>query len=455
MKPSPKSIIPKNGTFWYAESPDGRLLPPYPCPPPFDLPIYALGNGQFLVDNSGIDYPVVNASTTTTSAMTTSASSPPPLPGGGGGGGTPPPPPDTRRNYAKFASDQFSVVDTNAAATSNPSLYSACKNFPASTNLGPNLQIKTFGKCGVLIKANHFNYSGDTRDFALLVCDNVGTHIWKNIDLLHASDTNDGWLVQGTVPNWKVTDPMWLQVTNITTWAPVFFTAIPYGGPQVQLTGLTTNATVSNTITLHTSITDLSGVTNEQFEVDVDGNRARTNYSNGTTITLDTHYNPSGPANVFLNVAGTPLAYAATNPPINAKLIFTGSASLPLTFANATYLWSAGDMASPDVGTNYIIFGLSTPVSFSATIKDPTTGTTLKSFSGSVPAGYTGVSLPFNFTTANGAPFSGNSYSVAFSAAGTSLGITNQIDREGVRTAAANILTYEQEDPALAGGSIS
>ncbi len=381
------------------------------------------------------------------------ASSPPPPPGGGGGGGGYWPTNDARRNLGKFALDQFGVVDTNNAAANDPTLYAACSSFPRSTNTGPNLQIRAYGKYGALLKANHFNYSGETvRDFALLVGNKVETATWKSIDILGSSDSQDGWLVQGIVPHWQVADPMFLLVTNFQTWTPIFFKVVPYGGPLVQLTGPAPNSWVSNTITLHASITDLSGVTNEQFEVDVNGDPTRTNFSSGNTITLDTHYNVAGPENVNFNVAGSPVPFIPTNPPEDAKLIFTGSATLPLNFTNATYLWSASDMCSPDVGTNYIVFGVKAPVSISGTIKDIYTGTTLKTYSGSIPAGYTAASLPWDFTDTSHRSYAGSNYSVSFAASGTTLTITNQIDRQGVRTAAANILAYEQEDPSASAG---
>jgi hypothetical protein len=56
--------VPKSGTFWLLkgpwQNPDDRPFsgPPLPCPPGDlpDVPIYSLGNGQFLVDDSQVDY---------------------------------------------------------------------------------------------------------------------------------------------------------------------------------------------------------------------------------------------------------------------------------------------------------------------------------------------------------------------------------------------------------------
>jgi hypothetical protein len=53
--PIPRDQLPKFGTYWIAQGPNGWPLPPLPFPP-LDLPeapIYLLADGQFLVD-SGI-----------------------------------------------------------------------------------------------------------------------------------------------------------------------------------------------------------------------------------------------------------------------------------------------------------------------------------------------------------------------------------------------------------------
>jgi hypothetical protein len=53
----PPDQVPRSGTFWLAKGPAGQPLPPLPCPPDnLDVPIYALTNGQFLVDDSNVDY---------------------------------------------------------------------------------------------------------------------------------------------------------------------------------------------------------------------------------------------------------------------------------------------------------------------------------------------------------------------------------------------------------------
>jgi hypothetical protein len=95
------------------------------------------------------------------------------------GGG---PSPDTRRNYAKFQNQIFSLIDTNNVAANDTNLYNALLSFPDDTGTNSTLQIASYGANAVIIKANHFDYSAETdRDFALLVCDKVETPTWKNL----------------------------------------------------------------------------------------------------------------------------------------------------------------------------------------------------------------------------------------------------------------------------------
>jgi len=190
-------------------------MPPLPCPPPnSDAPIYALGNGQYLVGNSDLE----SASSEQLCGMAMSASFILSPPGGGtGSGGGTAPAPDTRRNYLKFLGQEFSLLDTNRVSLTDTNLYNALLAFPSDANTSPVLQIAAYGTNSVLIKASHFDYSAETvRDFALLICDKAETPTWKNVDLSGSSDSQDGWLIQGTVPNWQVTDPMYLEVSNIT-----------------------------------------------------------------------------------------------------------------------------------------------------------------------------------------------------------------------------------------------
>ena len=308
--------------------------------------------------------------------------------------------------------------------------------------------MRGYGPNAVLIKANHFDYSGESvRDFALLICDKVETPIWKSIDVT-TPDGQDGWLVQGTVPRYKVTDPMFLMVSNINLTYNAFFQAIPYGGPQIELTGPQPYDTVSNTIAIQASITDLTGVTNEQLQVTVDGYPPRYTVGPSNTITLDTRYNNAGLVNVYTTAFNTARVYDPANPPDKAKLWFSTVQSVPLDFENDTYVAFAGDMCSPDVGTNFMLFVVNEPQQFTATIVDPSNGQTVASYSGYVPSPAT-VQIPWNFTEADGTtPYSNDTYVVTFTAFDpTTLDITNTVDRAGVRAGAGTFMTYQWEDP--------
>lgn len=434
----PRDQLPRFGTFWVKES--SGLTAPLPCPPGDmpDAPIYALPNGQFLVD----------ATTIQRSAMTASAMSVP-FPGGdGGSGGDPPAPPPNIPNYAKFMAQSFSVLDTNAVALTDTNLYNLLTSFPPDTNTAADLQIARYGANIVIIKANHFDYSAETvRDFALLVCDKVETPTWKNIDVT-TTNAQDGWLVQGTVPNYKVADPMFLMVSNINLTYNAFFRAIPYGGPQIQLTGPQPYDTVSNTISIQATITDLSGVSNEQLQITVDGYPPRYSLGPTNTISIDTRYNNAGLVNVYVTAFNTAQVYDPTNPPDKTKLSFSTTQSLPLDFENDTYVAFASDMCSPDVGTNYMLFVVSKAQQIAATITDPSNGQTVASYSGYVPYPAT-VEIPWNFTEADGiTPYSNDTYVVTFTAYDpTTLVITNTVDRVGVRAGAGTFMTYQWEDP--------
>jgi hypothetical protein len=59
LQPLDPSAVPPFGTFWLLKSPDpDHGYPPLPCPPGDmpGLPIYALGDGHYLVDDSQVDY---------------------------------------------------------------------------------------------------------------------------------------------------------------------------------------------------------------------------------------------------------------------------------------------------------------------------------------------------------------------------------------------------------------
>src|SRR5262245_29119010 len=61
LEPLSPSAVPRAGTFWLMKGPIGSPMPPYPClPTNLDAPVYALGDGQFLVDDSEVDYQANN-----------------------------------------------------------------------------------------------------------------------------------------------------------------------------------------------------------------------------------------------------------------------------------------------------------------------------------------------------------------------------------------------------------
>ena len=430
--------VPDFCTVWVLRA-DGFAAPlPFLPLNDLDAPVYALPNGSFLLDASEIE-----ASPMAALGMDMALED-----DSGDGGGDDPPPPIP--NYQKFVEQVFSLVDTNNAAVNDTNLYNACVSFADDGNTGPNLQIGLYGHNAVVIKANHFDYSAETRDFALLVCDNVATPTWKNIDLSGSSDSQDGWLVQGSVPNNEVTDPMFLLVSNINLTYNAFFQAIPCGGPQVQILGAQPYDTVSNTVALQALITDLSGTTttNQQMAVTVNGLPTSSVVGLGNTISLDTRYAQSGSEEVEVAVSSVPVLFDPQNPPIDARLAWATTATLPLDFENPAFLVNASDMCSPDIGTNYIAFGLNQADAISATISDPSSGRLLASYSGSVPYAMT-VYLAWNFTEADGVtPYTNDTYKVHFVASDpTTLDVTNRIDRQGVRGGAGTILSYAYNNP--------
>ncbi len=205
---------------------------------------------------------------------------------------------------------------------------------------------------------------------------------------------------------------------------------------------------MSNIITLQAAVADLSGVSNEQFQVTVDGLPARYCLAPTNAINIDTRYNSSGYVTVYLSVYSDARVYDPTNLPDNARLTFSSTTSLRLDFENETYLAFASDMCPTDVGTNYVMFVVSSPQNIEATIFDPSTGQTVASYSGYVPYPAT-VALPWNFTQADDVtPYSNDTYTVTFTASGgAALATTNRIDRQGVRQGAGCFLTYQVEDP--------
>ena len=243
LSPTKKALnpqaVPQFGNFYslQAELSD-HGWPPLPFNPfansDVPVPVYSLGRGYYVYDDSLIDYgcqlSFKRAETDVSgvigeSAVLTSLTMNVPFPGDEGGGGAQTNPlPDPRRNFEKFMGQAFSLVDTNDAAINNTNLYYACLSFPDDTNTAPTLQIARYGTNAVLIKANHFDYSQETtHDFALLVCDTVDKPVWKSVDLTGASDSQDGWLIQGLVARRKVVDPMYLLVENLPTTNNAFF----------------------------------------------------------------------------------------------------------------------------------------------------------------------------------------------------------------------------------------
>jgi hypothetical protein len=126
--------------------------------------------------------------------------------------------------------------------------------------------------------------------------------------------------------------------------------------------------------------------------------------------------------------------------------VYTGTATLALDFENPVYLANSGDLVGPDIGTNYIFFGVSQAASISARIFEPISGRTLALYSGYVP-GPTEIALLWNFTESDGTAFTNASYTIQFAASGNTLTTTNTIDRDGVRRAAGIIIVRVDEVP--------
>jgi len=437
---------PLIGTFYLQSAQD------QPVPYPFDpyqgqFPVYEIGPGQYLVDDTA---PASGGKQSSQGTFTMNSVDP-----GDGGeeGGESSSSSSNVRNYAKYQGQSFILIDTNIITDTN--LLAACSSFPDDTNTTPTLQIRHYGAEAVLIKANHFDYSWETdRDFALILCDKAETPTWKSIDFDGASDAQDGWLVQGLVENFQVTDPMFLMVSNITKTYHAFFRAIPYAGPEVLLSGPAPYDTVSNTIPIYATITDLTGVTNNQCLVSIDGTEARYSLSNNT-ITLNTKYSPNGWCNVYLQVGNKASVYDPINPfADNAKIFFDGSASLPLQFLNDTYLLFSGNYSNPaDIGTNYFMFVTDKPQTITASVYAPSDGRILASYGGFVPTPAT-ISLEWDFTEADGVtPYTNDTYAVYFQTSNpTTIQYTNKVV-DGVRPGGGTFITYQEEDPSDLTGS--
>jgi hypothetical protein len=372
-------------------------MPFLPSYVPDGTPVYSLGPqggglATFLYDDRNINY----AAAAQRDSLAASVSLPPGPGDGEFGDPPPPPPPDTTPNINKFMAQTFQLLDTNLVALTDTNLYNILLAFPADTNTGPSLQIARRATNAVVVKANRFDYSAETtRNFALLVCDKPETPVWKNIDLLASSDTQDGWLIQGSVQPYKVTNPMFMLVSNINLDYSAFFRATPYGGPEILLSAAQNYSTVSNTITLTANISDLTGtrVTNHQFAVKVNGLPARWAHTSTNGITLDTRYAPAGIQEVEVTMGSVPVVFDPQDPPISTtlwdansqQLEWDATATLPLDFENPAFLVNASDMCSPDMGTNYITFGINQAGQISATISEPSSGRLLATYSGYVP----------------------------------------------------------------------
>ena len=447
--PLPAESVSRANGYYSAQNP---FWPPLPGNPN-GLSVWPLGNGTCLLDDWEFDYSATSgarAQTMSTMAMSV------PNPGDGGisGNGNYELLSDPRRNYTKFANQVLSTIDTNSAAANNTNLYHICTSIPNDAGTTPKLQIARYGTNAIVIKASHFNYSGESRDFALLVCDKLETPIWKKIDFAGASDSQDGWLVQATIPNWQVADPMFFMVTNIAHDCNAFFHVIPYGGPQVSFSGVPQpNDTVSNTITLKAQILDLTGVTNDQFQISVDGLPARYTYGASNTVNLETKYNPNDWHTIYLDVANKASVYDATNAPGDTKIFFSGTASIPLNFTNHTCLVFVSYITSPDIGTTYFEYFVDKAQNVAAIISDPSDGHMVLGLTNYI-SNPGNVVYSWNFTDADGVtPYTNDTYVVHFIAFDPDdVTTTNTIDRHGVRTAAGNIITYEQEDPSVSAG---
>lgn len=438
----PPDQAPKNGNFYFLSHPEWPPLPGNP-----GIPVWRISGttDSYLLDDAGID------SGLTANALEATVSVPAP-PGGGTNGGGFSIAPDIS-NYAKYAAEAFLIISTNDPSIA-PSLFNACASF-RDTNTNPTLQIVQYQPGCLLFKASHFDYSAETRNFALVVCDKLNTPLFKSIDISNPTNNmqNGGWLVQGSVASWQVANPMFLMVSNVSRTYNAFFRVIPYDGPTVQLTGPNPYDVVSNTIALKASIADLSGVTNESLDINVDDNYARYSVSNNNTIFLQSPYNPNGPCTIYVNASSAAQINALTNVPTDVELTYSGSGSVPVDFENDTYMAFSGNNSSTNAGTTYSLFVVNKAQDITATIYDPSNGHPVASFGGHTPGPVT-VEIPWNFTEADGVtPYTNDTYVVHFIAYDPSdMSVTNIIRRDGVRVPGGNIVTYEYEDPSVSIG---
>lgn len=433
--------IPKVGTFYFLNGPSpGQFYPPLPCPPSDpDLPIYSLGNGLFLIDDSNYDW----AQSFAAPMGRFGAMGDPSPQGGSGGSGSG----LSSQPCAGLSQQVFSLLVTNDVAENDTNLYNALLNFPSDTNSAPDLQVMLYGGDNLLIRANHFDYSEDTRDWALIVCDSPVLPVWKNIEYSASQTNQDGWLIQGSVPNAQVADPMYIMISHISGTCDAFFWAIPYSGPQIQLNAPQPYSTVSNAIALQAIVSDLSGVspTNESLMVTVNGLTARYTVGPSNLISLDTRYAPDSYQEIEVSAVSMPTVYDPDNAPLDVEVQYGTTTNLTFDFENPAFLVNQSDYSDPSYGTNYILFGLAQDDYVTVTISDPTSGNILLALSNSFPAGT--LAIPWNYTLADGVtPYTNDTYAIQFLAADpTALYVTNHLGKGGVRDSTGVILSYAEE----------
>jgi len=371
---------------------------------------------------------------------------------------------NTNRNLVKYNGQVFYYINTNSLPSDNPELYNALLTIPSTTETTPSIKTSRYAD-SILLRLSGFDYSSETHDLALIISDNVAGSTWKDVKLSGSSDTNDGWIIQGIIPRSDVTDPMYLMVTNVPYDCSAFFKVVPYSGPQITVTGVAQDQVVSNLLTVTLSIQDLSGATNQHLTVSVDEIPLSFSLGQSNTVTIDTRYVPNGPYYLSFNVATlNGIIWNPTNADVqgNMPLTYDTTIDVALDFENQTWVEFAGDYSEPAIGTNYSIFGITPPKYISATIKEPTTGRVIRSFSGYCQdSSY--VEIDWNFTdTNNTSAYTNDSYVLTFNASptqqssnGTTLTLTNTIARVTVRPAGWVISSYEEMPPAENGAWIN
>ena len=365
----------------------------------------------------------------------------------GGGTNTYSPLPDIP-NYLKYQAQSFQVLDTNSVATTDTNLFNALASFSTDNGTNPVLQVMPYqGNC-LLFKASHFDYTTETtRDFALIINDKANVPIYKTVDLTGTTTNKNGWLIQGVIHRTAVTDPMYLLVSNISRSYSAYFKVVPYDGPTVQFTGANDGDTVSGDLPLTVTVTDLSGVTNQQIAVLLDGLPARYSITASNAVKVETKYYQNGTTTFSVKAANDNAYVLCPTNNTDTKTSYENVATLSLDFENPFFVVNSGDMASPDIGSVYLTFGTTQSVSVVASITEPVSGRLLAQYSGTMPSAGA-FALQWDFTEANGSPCTNTQYAVSIAAtsiAGNNfvLMLTNLIDPSGVRTAGGCILNNE------------